>query len=248
MNKNFVIGFVMLAVGAGMGYIFAARQIPDSPVSIQTGAPTPAKAEKREPLFYRNPMNPGVTSPVPAKDAMGMDYIPVYADGARDVAQKERKILFYRSPMNPDVTSPVPVKDAMGMDYVPVYADDSGAGEPSGTVRIDPVMVQNIGVRTAVAEKTSLSRTVRAVGRVDYNEERMARLHPKVEGWIDELYIDKTGEQVEEDTILLSIYSPQLVATQQEYLLALNNMEALKDSKIKDVREGAKNLLDSALE
>ncbi len=248
MNKNLIIALVMLAIGAGIGYVAALRQAPVRSASTGSEAAAPGSEDKGKPLFYRNAMNPSVTSPVPAKDSMGMDYEPVYAEG-NQAKSGEREILFYRNPMNPDVTSPVPAKDAMGMDYVPVYADgDSGSGEPSGTVRIDPVMVQNIGVRTAIAKKTSLSRTVRAVGRVDYNEERMARLHPKTEGWIDELYIDKTGEQVEEDTILLSIYSPQLVATQQEYLLALNNMEALRDSKIQDVREGAKNLLDSALQ
>jgi len=162
----------------------------------------------------------------------------------------ERKPLYYRSPMNPAVTSPVPAKDAMGMDYVPVYADDEpqGGGEPSGTVRIGSVMAQNIGVRTAVAERTSLSRTIRAVGRVDYNEERMARLHPKTEGWVEEMFVDKTGERVERDTILLSIYSPQLVTSQQEYLLAIKSLETLGDSSNEDVREGARNLLQSSLE
>ncbi len=206
MSKNIIIAVFMLAVGAGLGYIVAHRQGPEKTETMQAkDTTTPEK--KGEPLFYRNSMNPTVTSPTPAKDSMGMDYVPVYAE-----------------------------------------ADSGSTKEPSGTVKIDSVMVQNIGVRTAVAEKTSLSRNIRAVGRVDYNEERMARLHPKTEGWIEELFINKTGEQVEEDTILLSIYSPQLVATQQEYLLALNNMKALENSKVKDVREGAENLLKSSLE
>ena len=84
-------------------------------------------------------MNPTITSPVPAKDSMGMDYIPVYAD--EDKQSSERKIVFYRNPMNPSVTSPVPAKDSMGMDYVPVYADNEQGGEASevaGTVKIDP--------------------------------------------------------------------------------------------------------------
>ena len=78
------------------------------------------------------------------------------------------------------------------------------------------------------AEKQTLSRIIRTVGRVDYNEERITRLHPKTEGWIEKLFIDKTGEQVRKDTILLSIYSPQLVSSQQEYLLALNSLQVLK--------------------
>src|SRR6266508_4190746 len=77
------------------------------------------KAERKI-LYYRNPMGAPDTSPVPKKDSMGMDYIPVYADEAK----AERKILYYRNPMGAPDTSPVPKKDSMGMDYIPVYADE----------------------------------------------------------------------------------------------------------------------------
>ena len=148
--------------------------------------------------------------------------------------------------MNPEVTSPVPTKDSMGMDYVPVYAD-GGAGEDIvGTVKIDPVVVQNIGVRTAPAERRSLGRAVRAVGRVVFDEERMTRLHPKVEGWIERIRVDKTGEMVRRNQILLDIYSPKLVAAQQEYLLALNNLSALEESSFEEIRRGAAELVTSS--
>ncbi len=156
----------------------------------------------------------------------------------------ERKILFYRNPMNPDVTSPVPAKGSMGMDYVPVYADgDAGTDEPAGTVRIDPTTVQNIGVRTAIVKRGTISKTIRTVGRVDYDEERLARLHPKTEGWIEELFINKTGERISADAILLNFYAPQLVSTQQEYLLALQNLDNLRASPYDDIRRGAEELV-----
>jgi len=161
----------------------------------------------------------------------------------------KRKPLFYRNPMNPAITSPTPAKDAMGMDYIPVYADkESRAREPSGTVEIDPVTVQNIGVRTAAAERRILSRDVRAVGRIDFDEEHLASLHPKVEGWVEKLRVDKTGEQVRKDDILLSIYSPQLVSSEEEYLLALRNRDALAQSQFDDIRGGAVNLVRSSRE
>ena len=69
----------------------------------------------------------------------------------------QKEPLYYRNPMNPEITSPVPAQGSMGMDYIPVYAESEGSG-PSGTVSIDPVTVQNIGVRTAVAEKRTLAR------------------------------------------------------------------------------------------
>ncbi len=161
-------------------------------------------------------------------------------------AEPERIPLYYRHPMNPTVTSPVPAKGSMGMDYIPVYASEAGTDELAGTVSIDPVVQQNIGVRTAKAELTSLSHTVRAVGRIGYDETRITKLHPKVEGWIEELFVDTTGEQVEKDTILLSLYSPRLVASQREYVLALKNNETLKNSPVEDIRRGAEELVQSS--
>ncbi len=236
MNKtNLLIAIITLAIGLGLGYM-----IFDQP---QNSESVPAASE-REPLFYRNPMNPSVTSPTPAKDSMGMDYIPVFAEEE----PAEREVLFYRNPMNPAVTSLVPAKDNMGMDYIPVYADGNAQGDVVGTVEIDPVVVQNIGVRTARAERRALSRVIKAVARVDFNEERMARLHPKVDGWIEEIRIDKTGQHVEPDDILLSLYSPKLVSAQQEYLLALDNEAALELSPFAQIRTGASSLTRSARE
>ena len=236
MNKSMLlVSSLTLVIGIGAGYLmFGNDSVSEVTVEVEN-----------QPLFYRNPMNPDVTSPVPAKDSMGMDYIPVYADENQPSAAKE--ILFYRSPMNPSVTSPVPAKDSMGMDYVPVYADNE-ASKVVGTVKIDPVVVQNIGVRTAIAKQTSISRTIRAVGRVDFDEERMSRLHPKVEGWIEEIRVDKTGQGVVKDDILLSIYSPKLVSTQQEYLLALNNLSALEKSPFDPIKQGARELVRSSRE
>ncbi len=160
----------------------------------------------------------------------------------------EKTILFYRNPMNPSITSSVATKDSMGMDYIPVYAQQKDNNSPAGTVQIDGVTVQNIAVRTAIAVNTTLSHKVRAVGRVTYDEEKMVHLHPKTEGWIEKLTINKTGQWVKKNTDLLSIYSPQLVASQQEYLLALNNLKALKNSPIKDIRIGAEALVKSSRE
>ncbi len=157
--------------------------------------------------------------------------------------------LFYRHPMNPEISSPVPAKDDMGMDYIPVYAEqDKADTKIPGVVKIDAETVQNMGVRTAEVQKTSLSHLVQAVGRVAYDEERLVRLHPKIEGWIEQLKVDKTGQRVAKNTDLLSIYSPQLVATQQEYLLALNNLAMLKNSPIVEIRQGAEDLLASSLQ
>jgi membrane fusion protein, copper/silver efflux system len=242
-----IIIVITLGLGAGGGYWLANLQKTSGMAGMTNTEDTADSADTRKVLFYRNPMDPSITSPTPAKDSMGMDFVPVYAEKEKP---KKKKILFYRNAMNPDVTSPGPAKDSMGMDYIPVYAEEDGGsdGEPDGTVRIDPVTVQNIGVRTAVAERRVLTHDIRAVGRVDYDEERLTRLHPKIDGWIEKLFVDKTGEFVKKGTILLGVYSPQLVTSQQEYLLALNNHETLQDSPFKDIREGAIQLVKSTRE
>jgi Cu(I)/Ag(I) efflux system membrane fusion protein len=192
MNKStLLIAALMLGIGLGVGYWLA-----------DSSKPVITSADEKKPLFYRNPMNPGITSPVPAKDPMGMDYVPVYAD--------------------------------------------SEADEIVGTVRIDPVIVQNIGVRTAIAQEQAISRTIRTPGRVDFDEERMAKLHPKVEGWIESIRVDKTGENVAKGDTLLSLYSPQLVSAQQEYLLALNNLSVFAKSPFDEIKQGARDLADSS--
>jgi len=156
----------------------------------------------------------------------------------------EPEVLFWRNPMNPAITSPVFTQDEMGMDYIPVYADGgSGGSEPAGTVTIDPVVVQNIGVRTASVEQRPLARHINALGHVDFNEERLARLHPKTSGWIEHLQIEETGTKVSNDTILLSIYSPDLVAAQQEYVVALSNAERLNNKASLSVVQSARERL-----
>ncbi|MBT3428548.1 MAG: efflux RND transporter periplasmic adaptor subunit [Gammaproteobacteria bacterium] len=233
MNKSLITFTLFIFVlGLGIGYWMST---PNQDDRIKVAEP--------EPIFYRSPMDPTVTSVIPAKDTMGMKYIPVYTKQENRV---EREVLFYRNPMNPEITSPIPAKDSMGMDYVPVYANRQSTVEPVGTVRIDPVVVQNIGVRTSTVERKSFARTVRVPGRIDVNEERIMRLHPKVEGWVEEIFIDKSGQMVAEDDILLGIYSRKLVATQEEYILALAGQEALTEFTIPEVRRGAEQLVESS--
>ena len=245
-NKAISASIALLVIGSAVGYliIYLAGGLSNSASNMDMSK---MEAKSSEPLYYRNPMNPEVTSPTPAQDNMGMDYIPVYADEPKGESS-EPKILFYRNPMNPDITSPAPAQDDMGMDYIPVYDEGSNPNEVVGTVKIDSTIVQNIGVRTTTAKLGSLSRTIRALGKVDYNEEGMTRIHSKTEGWIDELFIDRTGEAVKVDTMLLSIYSPKLVSTQEEYLLAMDNYKSLKKNKFSDIKKGAKDLLENTKE
>jgi len=166
---------------------------------------------------------------------------------AEEPASAQKKPVFYRNPMNPDVTSPVPAKDNMGMDYVPVYADAAaGAAGPAGTVTIDASARQNIGVRTQIAEQRTFTHSIRTIGRVAFDEEQLTRLHPKTEGWVEKLLVDKTGQPVKQGAPLLRLYSPQIVSTQEEYLLALKSAKTLKNNPYPDIRQTALSLASSA--
>ncbi|MBL4901898.1 efflux RND transporter periplasmic adaptor subunit [Desulfotalea psychrophila] len=153
--------------------------------------------------------------------------------------------LFYRNPMNPAITSPVPAKDDMGMDYIPVYADAEDSMGPAGTVKIDPVLVQKIGVRIGMAMERSMSRLITAPARVTFNEESLAMVHSKFSGWAEQVMVNKTGEYVRKGQTLLSIYSPELVSTQEEYLLAMANARVLNLSSMKEIRDDARRLVES---
>ncbi len=155
----------------------------------------------------------------------------------------KKKPLFYRNPMNPAITSPVPAKDDMGMDYIPVYADADAPSGPSGTVKIDPVLVQKMGVRTGMAMERSMSRLITTPARVTFNEENLAMVHSKFSGWAEQVFVNKTGEHVRRGQTLLTIYSPELVSTQEEYLLALANARVLSKSSMKEIRDDARRLV-----
>jgi Cu(I)/Ag(I) efflux system membrane fusion protein len=144
-------------------------------------------------------------------------------------AAQPRKVLYYRDPMGLPDTSPVPKKDAMGMDYIPVYAD-GGTDAPSGTVVISPEKVQKLGVRTEPVRLQALSPGVRASATVQVDETRQYAIAPKFEGWVEHLYANQTGMAVRRGQPLLAVYSPQLVAAQNDYRVADTAARKLQDS------------------
>lgn len=111
---------------------------------------------------------------------------------------------------------------------------------------ISPERLQAIGVKFEPAARRSLERTIRTVGRVEVDERQLARVTIKLEGWIDRLYVNTTGEQVKQGQVLFTLYSPELLATQEEYLIALRSSRTLGKSEFPEVAEGAKALLESS--
>ena len=164
------------------------------------------------------------------------------ATGANET-KKEKKIKYWVAPMDPTFVRDNPGKSPMGMDLVPVYEDEQGS---AGSVTINPSVVQNIGVKTITAKKTDLAKTIRTVGVVTYDETRLTRIESKVAGWIEKLYVNETGAKVSVDTILLELYSPDLVTTQEEFILALKYRDAMKEGTDPTIVEGGQQLYESA--
>lgn len=134
--------------------------------------------------------------------------------------------LYWVAPMDDSYRRDKPGKSPMGMDLVPVYANDEATSAKSnerspGTVMIPPNVQHNIGVKVAPVTTGTLQQTVTAVGNVAYDEDSIVHIHPRVSGWVDRLFIKSQGEQVEEGQALYTLYSPELVSAQEEYVLAL---------------------------
>jgi Cu(I)/Ag(I) efflux system membrane fusion protein/cobalt-zinc-cadmium efflux system membrane fusion protein len=200
----------------------------------------PAAKPERQVKHWVSPMDPKYVRDKPGKDPMGMDLVPVYAEGVAP-AKKERKIKYWVSPMDPGYVRDKPGKAPCGMDLVPVYEEEGGEAAP-GVIAVSPQTVQSMGVRTAKVEVRPLTHDTWAVGLVTFNERNLAIVNTKVTGWVERLYINATGDPVRKGQPLLSIYSPDLVSAQDEYLLALRNLKNLEKSPYPEMADGAKRL------
>ncbi|MCB1674918.1 MAG: efflux RND transporter periplasmic adaptor subunit [Halioglobus sp.] len=138
----------------------------------------------------------------------------------RAADSRERQPLYWVAPMDPDYRRDRPGKSPMGMELIPVY-EEPGAQAAPGAVRISPDVVNNLGVRTAQVEAGRLSADIKTVGYVQYDEDRLIHVHPRVEGWIETLYVKAVGDPIERGEPLYTLYSPTLVNAQEELLLAL---------------------------
>ncbi|MEO8361186.1 MAG: efflux RND transporter periplasmic adaptor subunit [Vicinamibacteria bacterium] len=160
--------------------------------------------------------------------------------GIAKPAEAARKIAFYRNPMDPSIHSNHPAKDSMNMDFLPVYEDELDVPESAVAGRAAVVIPADrrepLGVQSEPLQRRPLSWALRTVGRIAPDERLIHHVHTKYDGFIEHVYVDFVGKYVKKGDPLLSIYSPDLFATQQEYLLAL-----------KGARELAKNQGDSAI-
>jgi Cu(I)/Ag(I) efflux system membrane fusion protein len=228
-------GVILLALGvtagAAGGYWYARPPagMPASAVAPQGAA---GSADRRI-LYYRDPSGAPFWSAEPKKDANGHDFLPVYedeeisfepggkkahsasqtrVDALMPAAAGPRKIRYYRNPMGLPDTSPVPKKDWMGMDYIPVY---EGEEQDDGkTVKVSLDKMQRSGVRTEAVQERVVVRPVRGVGTVTHDESRLTIVAMRSDGYIEELFVNKTGQHVQAGQPLFRVYSPDIVSAQ----------------------------------
>src|SRR4051794_30064453 len=228
-------GMILLAIGlsagAAGGYWYARLPPRGPPATI--GPETVAAASERKILYYRDSSGAPYWSAEPKKDAAGRDYLPVFEDeevsfepgGKKPAAMAggPRKIRYYRNPMGLPDTSPVPKKDWMGMDYIPVY---EGEEQDDGkTIRVSLDKVQRSGVRTETVETRVIARPVRAVGTVMHDESRLTIVTMRSDGFIEDLFVSRTGQHVHAGEPLFRVYSADIQRAQIDLLTAMGTSQ-----------------------
>lgn len=250
----------LIALAAALGGFLLAVLIPVGPfgsgAANGSGATTETAADGQ---LWTCGMHPQVIQDEPGQCPIcGMNLVPL--DGTAEAEEHDHaaETELWTCPMHPSILEPqpgqcpicgmelVPAKDEMGMDYVPVHASevDEAAGEGTA-VRIDPAVVQNMNVRTERAERRDLRHSIRTVGYLDYDQERMVTVTTKYSGWVEKVYVNYIGERVRKGQPLFEVYSPELVQTAQELLSALRFAGDMRAAP-EDSRQRALSLVDSA--
>ncbi|NOZ14155.1 MAG: efflux RND transporter periplasmic adaptor subunit [Acidobacteria bacterium] len=241
MNKKVFI-LILIVLSAFLFGHYTVNKPGQEKVNASQG--NPAAHVKKQ--LYTCGMHPQVIQDHPGDCPIcGMTLTPVKNTDSKlpqKAGKGEHKILYWRAPMDPTFISQKPGKSPMGMDLVPVYDDEVSSGD----ITISSAVEQNIGITTADVQSGPLFRAIKTYGTSTWNETTLSAINTKIDGWIEKLYVNETGQRVRKGQRLLSIYSPKLVATQREYLVALDTARALRKSSDKTVAQGGKELLESA--
>mgnify|MGYP006279046059 CR=1 FL=1 len=191
---------------------------------------------------YTCGMHPWIVTDEPGSCPIcGMDLTPIREDKNASADSGEREIAYYRAPDDPMEIYNEPGQSKSGEELIPVYEDEFVRGV---NISIDPVVEQNMGLRTAPVIRDDMTHTIRTWGHVTYDETRTAQVSPKVNGWFEKLYANFTGEMVEKNAPLFEFYSPELVAAQEEYLTALRNHRRSPGERSRQMLNSARRRLE----
>ncbi len=205
------------------------------------GGSSDVSSEEKQ--LYTCGMHPEIISDEPGLCPIcEMNLTPIKNDNKK--SSGERKIIYWRAPMDPNEIYDAPGKSKMGMDLVPVYEDEAGG---SGIVTIDPEVQQNMNIKTAKVEVKQLSSKVTTNGVLATNETSEYIVTTRINGWIEKLYVNYTGQQISKGSKLMDIYSPELVSAQQELLTALSYQNSVNESSLKSIRESGNELVKNSM-
>jgi RND family efflux transporter MFP subunit len=197
------------------------------------------KKDTRKPLYYVDPMHPWYKSDKPgiAPDC-GMKLEPVYEGAA---PKETRKPLYYRDPKQPSYRADAPgINPETGNDLEPVYDE-----VPANAVQVAGDKHELMGITFATAEYTTETQSIPATGKIAVDETRVVRVHSKTEGWVEQTFVNYTGALVRKGDPLLTLYSPELLATQQELILALKARESMHHSSMPALRLSGDSLVEA---
>lgn len=251
---------ITLALLAGaLAAVYAIARHPDI-LAFASGKQN--VAGERKVMYWYDAMNPEHHYDKPGKAPDGMDLVPAYDDessaGVRPASEKQdlapmsntldqkHKVLYWYDPMHPSYKSDKEgIAPDCGMALVPKYADDNVANMPAGTVTIPEDKQTLAGVRTAIVERRVLTREIHTTAQIVADESRISHVHVKTPGYIDKVFVDYVGQLVKKGEPLFTLYSPDLVSTQEEYLIARRGNLMLGTAPFEDVAQGAQSLLES---
>jgi RND family efflux transporter MFP subunit len=211
-------------------------------------APSASRVSQNKVAYWYDAMNPQNHYDKPGKAPDGMDLLPKYAtEPANSTSSEERKILYWFDPMHPAYKSEKPgIAPDCGMTLVPKYAEEEHGGPmPLGTITLSEDKQIMAGVRTVKALRSPLVRELRTTAEIVADESRISHIHLKTSGYVDRVFINTIGQLVHKGDRLLTLYSPDLVAAQEEYLIAKRGNTKLGSAPIEEVRQGAASLLSS---
>lgn len=150
----------------------------------------------------------------------------LYLNPSDQSASGEAEILYWVAPMDPNFRQPGPGKSPMGMDLIPVYAGQEPSGAPA-EVTLSAAEINAIGVRTALAQVSEISRKIETVGFVGYDEHLTSHVHTRVDGWIETLNVRAVGDEVKKGQVLFELFSPEFSVASFDFLRSLQNANGL---------------------